>query len=302
MKDITKILSNITLTDEQIEALDQFFEGYSKKLKKAAFMESAQEVKKVKRDAEKAFNLFKEDAEKAFNLFAEDADKAFQLFEKDAEKAFKLYQEDLQKEYTQYMVEAIEDLYSDIENRVKNDFMESKEWQAIDKIKSALQPLIISEDEKAMLDKLALLEQEKAALTEEKQELDRHKIITTLLTDFPAKYVESVKKFISAAKTNDEIYERFDSMLEMLEIDLKDAKNYDESGDQEAMKTLTKKKSQTVKKPVIEERKKVKRNNPYVESIFNTETKETLNKKQSRNKFFTEEEEALINLVFPQAI
>jgi Ca2+-binding EF-hand superfamily protein len=66
---IPEILNTIELSEEQIKALDKFFESWTRDMTKGLISEG--------------------DAEKAFNKFASDAEKAFKLFEKDIVLAIK---------------------------------------------------------------------------------------------------------------------------------------------------------------------------------------------------------------------
>jgi len=79
MKDLEKILGNIEITEEQIKALDIFFEDYKTKIENNVKKSITNEDK----DVDLSKYVLKKDAEKSFDLFYEDAEKAFDLFKKD---------------------------------------------------------------------------------------------------------------------------------------------------------------------------------------------------------------------------
>ena len=311
---ISEVLKGIELSDEQTKALDSFFENYTNYVKEKAKKELhevvIEEVKAkmedgviLKEEAEKAFALYEEDCKKAFELYKEDCEKAFMLFEEDADKAFNMGIEDsindTQKEYTENMTKALQDLYEDIEERVKIDVFESKEFKALDKIREAVTPIMLNEDQKKLLDELEELKKEKEIISEEKEELNREKIINTLMKDFPIQYEEQVRNFISNAKDEEEIYERFNHIVEMIEVDpdmIKKTEPIEEAEeDKEDEKKDEEKEELKIKK---KKKKKEEKESMAEESIFNVTKKDVEQKKNISG--FTEDEENLINLAFPQ--
>jgi hypothetical protein len=227
---ISEVLKNIELNEEQQKALDTFFAEYAESIKtstETTLRESITEELKTaqaenlisKEDAEKTFEMFKEDAEKAFELFKADAEKAFELFNEDATKAADLMLKDAQNEYTENMTRALQDIYESIETRVKSDFCESNEFKALEAVKAAVAPVMMNEDYNKVMEELEALKAEKNAIVEEKEELTKEKVIETLIKDLPEQYVETVRKFVSNAKNEDEIYERWNSIVEMLQAD-----------------------------------------------------------------------------------
>jgi len=289
MKDLEKILGNIEITEEQIKALDIFFEDYKTKIENNVKKSITNEDK----DVDLSKYVLKKDAEKSFDLFYEDAEKAFDLFKKDCEKAFDLATNDLQKEYTENMTKALHEVYVDIEERVKHDFFESVEFKTLEKVKQVMAPILLNEEQKEMLDQWKTLEEEKKSLNEEKQEIKREKIISTLMKEFPVEYAEQVKTFISGAKSNNEIYERFNLIVEMIE----------NGGDTKGVKTFKRKTIQPVIEEVtanIKEKKFVKKEK--VSPIFESESI-TADKvvKPKENKFdgFDDREKAMMEILFP---
>lgn len=295
--DFLKIFDNIELSEEQITALDDFFKQHREKLKNE-FMEeykvSSEGTKVIdeekyvlREDAEKAFELFENDCKEAFDLFESDAERAFELFEEDAEKAFDLANEDLKKEYTENMAKALQEVYSDIEERVKKDFMESKEYKTISRIKDLILPLLEDSDHD-LVEKIKSISEEKEKVEKENKELSREKTINILMKDIPSEYTETIESFISKGKDEDEIIERFNAIIEMM--------------DAKVVTKEEKEKQKFVKKPVTEEKKpetKTEEKKPIVEEnvehTFEYETlKSKMEKKENSLSAFTEAEQDML--------
>jgi len=221
--DILKALGNVDLDDTQIAALDKFFEEYRIKITddvKQQYSENVDTDKYILREkAEEAFALFESDCEAAFELFEKDAERAFELFEGDAEKAFDLGVEDIQKTYTENMAQALQETYDDIAERVKKDFLESKEYKTIQKLKDLVMPLLEDSDSD-LVEKIKSLNEEKEKVEEENKHLAKSNAINTLLKDIPMEYEETVKEFISAGNDEEEVIERFNTIVEMIETKL----------------------------------------------------------------------------------
>ena len=301
---IPEVLNSIELTDEQTQALDKFFEEYSNNLKAKYSSEVDKEaIEKIAKDkARKALQAFAEDAEKAFELFEKDAEKAFDLFAEDADKAFTLFQEEKVNEYTEITAKAIQDIYEEIEAKVKDDFVYSEEYQAFKKAKEAMIPVIISEDQKEMLDKLKEIKEKEAMLEEAEKDLSRSAAINTLLKDFPEKYYETVKKFISESKDEEEVYSRFNTIVEMIDIDSASFKQpvVEEVVDKEKterIKRILKKRRDEAAALVEEKQKETKAEKPIFEStsVENNTRPETDKKKKP---IFEDKDLELINLAF----
>jgi len=219
---IPEILNSINLDEEQIKALDSFFADWTEDIKASVKKElvtegSIPEGYIKKDDAEKAFELYTQDAEKAFELYREDTEKAFDLAKTDWEEEFNQQLEEKQNKYTESFAKAMQDIYEEIEVRVKNDFQVSEEYKAFQKVKEAIIPVTISESQKEILEKLKNHEEREAVLEANEKELSKNQAINTLLQDFPVEYVETVRKFISKVSTEDEVYERFNTIVEMID-------------------------------------------------------------------------------------
>ena len=198
--DFEKLFENIELTDEQAAGFDQFLEEYTQNVKKKVMLNESKKFK----DKEKAI--------------LEQAEKGFELFEQDCEKAFELARKDTERMYMENMVQALEECYPVLEEKAKKAWLESAEYKAFESIKNTLQP-VLNDDTKAIMEELNKLKQKEAIMESEKIKLEREKTINVLMEGIPDKYNKSVRKFISEAKNNDEIYERFQVIAETILTD-----------------------------------------------------------------------------------
>ena len=181
------------------------------------------------RDAEKAFELFEKDAEIAFEAFEKDSETAFELFEEDAKNAFGLFMEDSSKafdmfnqdvitEHSEKMAQIIEDLYPTLEEKVRQDLLASDEFKIYESFKHQIKPYLIneSETEHSLRKQIDFLKAELESLNEEKEVSERDQTIEDLVSDLPAKEMKIVKNYIEKAKTTDEIFERYNLAMELL--------------------------------------------------------------------------------------
>ena len=229
--------SELSLKDDEIEELKNREEVVSEGMisideAEAAFElfkeDSERAFSKFETDAENAFELFKEDAEGAFNKLKEDSETAFTLFESDAEKAFDLFMEeaetagelmseDLKNIYAEKSMKAIEELYESIEGEVKSAFLESEEYRALMDIKRIATPFVLEESDDELAKKIVSLSTEKETLFEEVESLKKKEIVASLVSDFPYEEAQKIQAFIEKGKDENEIYERFSEIIEILE-------------------------------------------------------------------------------------
>jgi hypothetical protein len=300
---IPEILSQINLNEEQIQALDTFFKEWTEEIKTSVINEGAIPEGYIKKeDGEKAFNLYTQDAEKAFELFKEDSEKAFELAKQDWQEEFNGILEAKQNQYTEAMAKAMQDIYEEIEVRVKNDFMVSEEYKAFQKVKDAIVPVVISESQKEILDKIKTVEEKEAVLEANERELSKNVAINTLLQDFPQEYVETVKKFISKASTEAEVYERFNTIVEMVDKGLinKNGKATTVNEDVEpATKATFRRKVQQSQQAAKEVKANKQTAQPVFESATGKETKPAPDKSKGKPGL-TDWERTVIGLAFPQ--
>lgn len=291
--EILEVLKDIELTDQQTTALDKFFEEFKTKITNDVakqYSEGIDTEKYVLReDAEKAFALFESDCEKAFDLFEDDADKAFGLFEEDAEAAFNLGVEDVQKIYTENMTVALQEVYDEVSERVKKDFLESKEYRTIQKLKDLIIPLLEDTDND-LVEKIKAISDEKEQILEENKKLSKTTMITTLLKDIPSEYVETVEEFISLGKDEDEVIERFNSIVEMMEKQFTSKK-------EEIDEMRFARKTKPTQKPITEDTKPKEEQTEDGMPVFRSILEEA-ESKEAKIPAFDDKFNAIINKVF----
>lgn len=311
--EMKKLLESLKPTNEQIKALEAFFAAYTEEVRKderakQTFVNKSGEEMIPKAVAAKAFEKFKKDAETAFVLFKEDSKNAFQLFQKDSKKAFELYAADLQDEYSENMIRGLQDLYNDVCDRAQKDFLESKDMATFTQLKKIMTPLIAAEDQQTLLKEIEKLKSEKQQVLEEIKKLTREGIINSLVKDFPKEYVEDIREYLNVAKDEDDIYERFSFICEMIDKgQLKPSAISEEKRGGTPASIKFKKKSVNGEKK-LETKKaltttKVKDKKAIVEEL-NAVTSSVISKSKEvkvenpKKKYFTEEDEAIIATVF----
>jgi hypothetical protein len=294
LKRVKEILETAKLDETHVKALDEFFTQYTEEVRKTERKNlgaNSSDEMISKKVAEATFNKLKEDSEKAFNLFKEDSKQAFKLFKEDSEKAFELYAEDLQNEYTENMIKGLQDLYSDVEERVKKDFMESKDYSILEGVKRMVMPLIAAEEQKALLEEIEKLKEEKNKILSINEDISKENIISSLVSGFPQEYSESIKSYLNSSKTTDEIYERFSFICEMVDKGIyKPEKN--EIINEE--KKVVKKKVE----PKVEPKKEIKQKKIITEELNKGTVKSKTVENKKHNDFFTDEDDRLISMMF----
>lgn len=300
---IPEILNGIELSEEQVAALDQFFKEWSEGL--------ATRIRSEFSEGEKKDMIPRAVAKLAFENLYQNAEKGFELARRQYKRAFDMAIKDERAKYTESMASAMQDIYADIETRVKKDFQESAEYKAFKTVRDAIAPVMMTEEQKAAVAKLAEIEAKEAALEEEKKQMSREKAISALLADFPKEYAETVKKFISKAQTEDEVYERFNAMVEMIDggaIKKEDgeapaAKSQVAEADSSTEKKAAAERNSGRFRRKIEESKKAAEKTgakPVFESATAPEPKDGKGKKD--DGVMSEFDKTLIGLVFPQLV
>lgn len=286
---IPKILDDVEINEEQIKALDTFFKEWHEEIEskvKATYVESSKDL------------ISKKDGQKAFDIFYKEAEAAFNLAKKDYQEAFNLGIGDVKNQYTETMSKAMQDIYTDLELRVSEDFKKSPEYAAFESVKNAIAPVVMTEDQTAALKKLDEIKVREETILEDQKELGKQKAINTLLEDFPVEYKETVKKFIGKAITEEEVYERFNAMAEM--IDHGGIKINEKKKSPKPVAKVEKKKGIKTK-TILESKKvekKVKTNKGKGKPIFESKTVEPKPVKEKKGK--ESYDDSLIALAFPQ--
>lgn len=234
LEKIKNVLSDVEITEEQQLALDEFFAELYENLQEKIKEEYQEEIELLQEslessdegregwirveEAEKAFNLAMQDAESAFDLAMGDAEKAFDLAMQDAETAFENVQIDLIKEHSETMTYAMEDLYESLLEKAKEQLYESPEFENIQKIKAILAPSILEESNSVtLLSKVQKLEKQIEHIKEEKEQIELKNVVESLVEELPPREAKVVKKYISEATTVEEVYDRYNLAVSLLE-------------------------------------------------------------------------------------
>lgn len=232
LEKLASVFSEMELSDEQETALDEFFaEFYSETSKqyeeqyneKIQTLEAQLEEKGNHTDtsdmvsieqAEAAAALMMEDAERAANMMVEDAEAEF--IEK-GQAILESARDDIAQEFGEKMAVMLEEAHEELYAKARSSFLESDEYKAFETAKAAIAPLIVTEDSSALLKELQDLKAEKAHLEEENFEVQKKEAIEDLIQEFSEKEQSVMRRFIEKAKTEDEIYSRFNEILESIE-------------------------------------------------------------------------------------
>lgn len=223
--EISEALKGVELNEEQEKSMTEFLSVFAEDIKaktlaQAQVINEDEIVKREKTKYDEELAKVVEENKQAFALFEEKAREAFTLFHDDSKKAFEAGREDLRAEYTETMAQALEDLFEEVEARAKQDIFESDEFKAFETIKKVIAPMIVEGDKQSVFEEVQALKAEKEQLLADKANGERTKVIATLLEDFPAEHTSAVEKFISCGKTIDEVYDRFNVIVEMLQTDI----------------------------------------------------------------------------------
>lgn len=220
LKELTKAFDNIEVSEEQENAIREFFSLFEENVKEKVEAEFEQKIEALNEEIEKAKNgsgASTEDAEKALEVLREDAEKAFELFKADAEQAANLMLEDVKEEHAKQLAEALDKLYEDVEVRATEDFKSSKEFAALVNVIKAVRPVVATDDNKALLEEIEKLRAENEALKSDNGDLSKKDIISGLVEGFSEEHKKTMIEFMEAAKTEEEIYERFNAIASIIE-------------------------------------------------------------------------------------
>jgi hypothetical protein len=283
LEKLKNVLSDVEINEEQKLALDSFLEELYESLVDKARQEVESEIQSIdESEAREAFDLAMEDAERAFELFAEDAEAAFNSAMGDAEAAFNMLAEDLTREHAENMTRAIEDIYEDLFEKAKEEVLASPQFESLNKIKDILAPYILEEsNSESLLKENKKLKEALRFINEEKEELERDQIIESLVSELPEKEKNVIRNYIEEAKTIEDIYERYNLAISLLEAKDEDEEDEEEDEDLEESDSLEE------DEDIEDEDEEVQ------ESVFYTESIE-----KQKPKRYTSIEEAIISTVF----
>lgn len=233
LEKIKKVLSDVEITEEQQEALDEFFAELHESLEEKIRADYEDEIELLQEsfedsndrdgwvrveEAERAFDLAMADAEAAFDLGMADAERAFDLAMEHAEQAFNLVQKDLIQEHSEVMTEAMEELYEELLEKAKEQLYESSEFENVRKIKEILAPSILEESNSVtLLSKVQKLQAQLEEVKKEKERVELSNVVESLVEELPQREAKVVRKYISEATDVDEVYERYNLAISLLE-------------------------------------------------------------------------------------
>jgi hypothetical protein len=294
-------------------AFNSLSEEYDSAMEKAesAFNKLSDEYDLAMENAEAAFDLFAKDAESAFELYAEDAESAFNLAMQDSEKAFELVQQDLIKEHSETMSKALDHLYETLLEKAKEEIYESENFAAVRKIKEILAPTILEESNSVtLMSRIKELEKQVSLVKQEKVNSEKDQIIESLVDELPTSEAKIVKSYISEANSIQEVYERYNLAISLLEAkeessSSKKLENYimDEEADEEIVSRAPKKSSRNFRQFMeMNEEEEIEELENEIESDFEFQTEETVFSSNSKEKpkadKFSSFEEAIISSIF----
>lgn len=219
LKELTKVFENIEVSEEQENAIREFFSLFAENVKEKTEAEFEQKIEALNEELEKAKNGSgaSDETVKELEAFKEDAENAFELFKADAEKAAELMLEDVKEEHAKQLAEALDKLYEDVEVRATEDFKSSKEFAALVNVIKAVRPVVATDDNKALLEEIETLRKENEALKANNGDLSKKDIINGLVEGFSEEHKKTMIEFMEAAKTEEEIYERFNAIASIIE-------------------------------------------------------------------------------------
>mgnify|MGYP000957942713 CR=1 FL=1 len=281
------VLKEVQLTDAQVEALDHFFAEHTKNIRSEIEADFQTEIQVLKEENEQLksglINEGAENAKEELETLKANAAKAFELFKEDASKAFELFKADLKKEYSENMVEALQKLYVEMDERVREDFKSSDEYKAFTAFVNIAKPLVLKEKE-SLFEEIEKLKAEKQTIEQEKESLAKKDTITTLLESFPKEHAEEARAFLEAADSEEEIYERFETFGKLVK----------------KIKASTVQVTETVKKPVVENKQPAPAKKPAAKPaapIFESTTTKIAPKEEPAKKSEGISEEDLIHFL-----
>lgn len=230
---LAEVFSEFELNDDQEKALDKFFEEFYSETSKRYEEQYNEKIQKLEAQLEEAGNhttinedmVSIEQAERAAELMMADAEKAANMMVEDAEKEFmekgqvilEQAREDMAQEFGEKMALMLEEVHDELYEKARINFLESNEYKAFENAKNAIAPLIVNEDSSALMKELQELKAQKAHLEEENFEVQKKETIEDLIQEFSEKEQAVIRKFVEKATSEDEIYSRFNEILEHIE-------------------------------------------------------------------------------------
>lgn len=219
LKELAQLFENIEVDETQANAIKEFWSLLQESIKDQVEAEYQQEIETLNEELEEAKkgSGSSDEARLAFEAFEADAKKAFDAFAEDAEKAADRMVEDLKEEHAKQLAEALDKLYEDIEARVTEDFKSSKEFVALTNVIKAVNTVVGTDNTKSLLEEIEALKQENESLKNNNITLSKKDVIANLVEGFSEEHKKTMIEFMEGAKTEDEIYERFNAIASVIE-------------------------------------------------------------------------------------
>lgn len=219
LKELAQLFENIEVDETQANAIKEFWSLLQESIKDQAEAEYQQEIEALNEELEEAKkgSGSSEEARLAFEAFEADAKVAFDTFAEDAETAAERMVEDLKEEHAKQLAEALDKLYEDIEARVTEDFKSSKEFAALTNVIKAVNTVVGTDNTKSLLEEIEALKQENESLKNNNVTLSKKDVIANLVEGFSEEHKKTMIEFMEGAKTEDEIYERFNAIASVIE-------------------------------------------------------------------------------------
>lgn len=208
---IKEILKDVEVTEEQAKAIVEFVDEVAT-AKAAAISE---EFEKYKAKTKKAFAAYSEDVDARVKRIEDKASRAFAIFEADSRKAFEIGVKKTKAESAENMVTALQELYVEAKEKAKAELLASPEFAVVENLKTQIASAT-DERTKALVEEVETLRRKERAALEQIELTERQKTIDSLCEDIPKKFQKNVREFISGAKTNDEVLERFKAISHVI--------------------------------------------------------------------------------------
>lgn len=281
LEKLKKVLSDVEINEEQKLALDEFLAELSESIREKVSKEYEDKISQYESAASSNEEMISiEEAEAAYALAMKDAEAAFNLAMEDSQRAFTLVQEDLEQEYTEGMTTAMESLYESLYEKAHTDVLASPQFESLNKIKEILAPIILQEaQENTLVKRVKELETQLESISKEKEQIERESIIESLISELPKKEQKIVKSYIEEAKSIEDIYERYNLVISILEA-----------------KEETEEEEDSITEDISEEEESEE--SLFEETTADETTVDEVNEKRKAKKVFTSIDEAIIEKVF----
>lgn len=218
MEDFLKAIEGLQITEEQETKLEEWVSSFRKQISE----ESAERISELESELEnqQSSGLYSEEnISKALDLYEQDAERAFELAQEDAQKEAAVMLEEVKEDFTKKFAEALEKIYEDVEERVKSDLSDSREFRALGAIAEIVTELGVDSDSETLLEENRRLQDRIDELESSNEDLSKENIVNDLVSDLPEEVQETVKEFVSVAESEEDIYHRFNAISELLQKD-----------------------------------------------------------------------------------